>query len=68
MSDAPKPTLDQSLTRLRNLDEFHVVCDFLHDERETAIARLYDAPDGGEAMKLAGVVTSYQNILALLRG
>jgi hypothetical protein len=68
MSDeAPKPTLDDSLARLRNLDEFHVVCEFLQEERESALVSMYDAPDANQAMKLAGIVSGYQNILSLLR-
>lgn len=69
MSDeVPKPTLEQSLERLRNLDEFRVVCDYIKDEREAAISRLFDAPTGEEAMKLAGIVSGYSNLHLLLLG
>lgn len=67
MSDeAPKPTLEESLGRLRNLDEFRVVVAFLKAEREAAISAMLDVQNDGEAMKAAGIVGNLQNVINLL--
>ena len=68
MNDETRPSLEDSLEKLRNLDEFAVVCEEVIQERETAISKLWDAPDAHETAKLAGVVTAYDNLHALLSG
>lgn len=66
--DRPRPTLEQSLERLRNLEEFAVLCDAIRRMREEAIADIGTAPDAFEVGKAAGGVRAFDDLFRDLLG
>lgn len=62
-----KPTLPDALAILKNNDEFSVFIEFLVDEREAFIGQLRQAEGHNDVMKLAGSISTLDEILQLVR-
>jgi hypothetical protein len=62
-----KPTLPDALAILKNNDEFSVFIEFLVDEREAFIGQLRQAEGQNDVMKLAGSISTLDEILQLVR-
>jgi hypothetical protein len=62
-----KPTLPDALAILKNNDEFNVFIEFLVDEREAFIGQLRQAEGQNDVMKLAGSISTLDEILQLVR-
>jgi len=62
-----KPTLPDALAILKNNDEFNVFIEFLVDEREAFIGQLRQAEGPNDIMKLAGSISTLDEILQLVR-
>ena len=62
-----KPTLPDALSILKNNDEFSVFIEFLVDEREAFIGQLRQAEGQNDVMKLAGSISTLDEILQLVR-
>ena len=59
----PVPTLPEAVSILVNNEEFKVFLSFLEDEREVFIANLRQAEGPNEVMKLAGSISTLDEIL-----
>ena len=59
----PAPTLPEAVSILVNNEEFKVFLSFLEDEREVFIANLRQAENPNEVMKLAGSISTLDEIL-----
>jgi hypothetical protein len=59
----PIPTLPEAVAILVNNEEFKVFLGFLEDEREVFIANLRQAENPNEVMKLAGSISTLDEIL-----
>jgi len=59
----PVPTLPEAVSILANNEEFKVFLSFLEDEREVFIANLRQAENPNEVMKLAGSISTLDEIL-----
>ena len=59
----PVPTLPEAVSILVNNEEFKVFLGFLEDEREVFIANLRQAENPNEVMKLAGSISTLDEIL-----
>jgi len=59
----PLPTLPEAVSILVNNEEFKVFLSFLEDEREVFIANLRQAENPNEVMKLAGSISTLDEIL-----
>ena len=59
----PVPTLQEAVAILVNNEEFKVFLSFLEDEREVFIANLRQAENPNEVMKLAGSISTLDEIL-----
>lgn len=59
----PIPTLPEAVAILANNEEFKVFLSFLSDERETFISTLRQAENPNEVMKLAGSISTLDEIL-----
>ena len=59
----PVPTLQEAVAILINNEEFKVFTTFLEDEREVFIAGLRQAENPNEVMKLAGSISTLDEIL-----
>ena len=59
----PIPTLPEAVAILANNEEFKVFLSFLLDERETFISTLRQAENPNEVMKLAGSISTLDEIL-----
>jgi hypothetical protein len=59
----PVPTLPEAVAILANNEEFKVFLSFLEDEREVFIANLRQAENPNEVMKLAGSISTLDEIL-----
>jgi hypothetical protein len=59
----PVPTLPEAISILVNNEEFKVFLSFLEDEREVFIANLRQAENPNEVMKLAGSISTLDEIL-----
>ena len=59
----PVPTLPEAVSILVNNEEFKVFLSFLEDEREVFIANLRQAENPNEVMKLAGSISTLDEIL-----
>jgi len=59
----PIPTLPEAVSILVNNEEFKVFLSFLEDEREVFIANLRQAENPNEVMKLAGSISTLDEIL-----
>ena len=59
----PVPTLQEAVAILINNEEFKVFITFLEDEREVFIAGLRQAENPNEVMKLAGSISTLDEIL-----
>jgi hypothetical protein len=59
----PIPTLPEAVAILVNNEEFKVFLSFLEDEREVFIANLRQAENPNEVMKLAGSISTLDEIL-----
>ena len=59
----PVPTLQEAVAILNNNEEFKVFITFLEDEREVFIAGLRQAENPNEVMKLAGSISTLDEIL-----
>jgi hypothetical protein len=62
-----KPTLPDALAILKNNDEFNVFIEFLVDEREAFIGQMRQAESPNDIMKLAGSISTLDEILQLVR-
>jgi hypothetical protein len=62
-----KPTLPDALAILKNNDEFNVFIEFLVDEREAFIGQLRQAEGQNDVMKLAGSISTLDEILQLVK-
>lgn len=62
-----KPTLPDALSILKNNDEFNVFIEFLVDEREAFIGQMRQAEGPNDIMKLAGSISTLDEILQLVR-
>jgi hypothetical protein len=62
-----KPTLPDALAILKNNDEFSVFIEFLVDEREAFIGQMRQAEGPNDIMKLAGSISTLDEILQLVR-
>jgi hypothetical protein len=62
-----KPTLADALAILKNNDEFSVFIEFLVDEREAFIGQMRQAEGPNDIMKLAGSISTLDEILQLVR-
>ena len=58
----PVPTLPEAVSILVNNEEFKVFLGFLEDEREVFIANLRQAENPNEVMKLAGSISTLDEI------
>jgi hypothetical protein len=59
----PIPTLPEAVAILANNEEFKVFISFLSDEREAFISSLRQAENPNEVMKLAGSISTLDEIL-----
>jgi hypothetical protein len=59
----PVPTLQEAVAILINNEEFKVFMSFIKDERETFISSLRQAENPNEVMKLAGSISTLDEIL-----
>jgi hypothetical protein len=59
----PIPTLQDAVAILVNNEEFQVFLSFLEDERQTFISSLRQAENPNEVMKLAGSISTLDEIL-----
>jgi hypothetical protein len=59
----PVPTLQDAVAILANNEEFEVFISFLSDEREAFISSLRQAENPNEVMKLAGSISTLDEIL-----
>jgi hypothetical protein len=59
----PVPTLPEAVSILVNNEEFKLFLSFLEDEREVFIANLRQAENPNEVMKLAGSISTLDEIL-----
>jgi hypothetical protein len=59
----PVPTLQDAVAILANNEEFKVFINFLSDEREAFISSLRQAENPNEVMKLAGSISTLDEIL-----
>jgi hypothetical protein len=59
----PVPTLQDAVAILANNEEFQVFLSFLEDERQTFISSLRQAENPNEVMKLAGSISTLDEIL-----
>jgi hypothetical protein len=59
----PVPTLQDAVAILVNNEEFQVFLSFLEDERQTFISSLRQAENPNEVMKLAGSISTLDEIL-----
>ena len=59
----PVPTLQEAVAILINNEEFKVFLSFLADEREAFISTLRQAENTSEVMKLAGSISTLDEIL-----
>mgnify|MGYP003642770588 FL=1 len=59
----PVPTLQDAVAILANNEEFKVFITFLGDEREAFISSLRQAENPNEVMKLAGSISTLDEIL-----
>ena len=62
-----KPTLPDALAILKNNDEFSVFIEFLVDEREAFIGQMRQAEGPNDIMKLAGSISTLDEILQLVK-
>ena len=63
----PIPTLPEAVAILANNEEFKVFLSFLSDERETFISTLRQAENPNEVMKLAGSISTLDEILQFVK-
>lgn len=61
------PTLDQALDRLRGLQEWDIVIEYLEFEREQCFNDFGKISNGEESMKLAGNIAKLSEIITLFR-
>jgi len=67
MSDETyNPDLAQSVEKLRGLDEYRVVLDFIRTERDRFFADLRQAENPHDVMKITGSVSTLQELLETL--
>jgi hypothetical protein len=59
----PVPTLQEAVAILTNNEEFKVFVTFLEGEREVFISSLRQAENPNEVMKLAGSISTLDEIL-----
>jgi hypothetical protein len=59
----PVPTLQEAVAILTNNEEFKVFVTFLESEREVFISSLRQAENPNEVMKLAGSISTLDEIL-----
>jgi hypothetical protein len=59
----PIPTLKDAVAILVNNDEFKVFMTFIKDEREAFISTLRQAENPNEVMKLAGSISTLDEII-----
>lgn len=63
----PIPTLQEAVAILINNEEFKVFLSFLSDEREAFISTLRQAENTSEVMKLAGSISTLDEILQFVK-
>jgi hypothetical protein len=67
MSDETyNPDLAQSVEKLRGLDEYRVVLEFIRTERERFVGDLRQAESPNDVMKIAGSLATLQELLETL--
>jgi hypothetical protein len=66
MTPLPKPTIQQAVESLSDRDEFKVIVQFVRDERERFFADLRMAQDTNDVMKIAGSISTLDELLNLL--
>ena len=67
MTPLPKPTIQQAIAALSERDEFKVIIQFLHDERERFFGDLRQCIEINEVMKIVGSVSTLDELLILLK-
>jgi len=66
MTQLPKPTIQQAVESLSDRDEFKVIIQFIRDERERFFSDLRMAQDTNDVMKIAGSISTLDELLNLL--
>jgi hypothetical protein len=61
----PKPTLVEAVAILKNNEEFKVFIEFIYLEREAFIGQLRQTESPNDVMKLAGSISTLDEILQL---
>ena len=65
-TEIPMPDLSRSVEKLLGFDEYHVVLDFIRQERERFVADLRQAETPNDVMKIAGSLATLQEMLETL--
>jgi len=60
------PDLSVAVAKLHGFDEYHVVLDFLRQERERFVGDLRQAENPHDVMKIAGSLATLQELLETL--
>jgi len=60
------PDLEQAVEKLKGLDEYRVVLEFIRQGREGFISELRQAETPHDSMKLAGSIAALQELLETL--
>ena len=66
MTPLPKPTIQQAIESLSDRDEFKAIVQFVRDERERFFGDLRQCVEPNEVMKLAGSISTLDELLSLL--
>jgi hypothetical protein len=67
MSPIPKLTIQDAIDSLANRDEFKVIIQFIHDERERFFSDLRLCVEPSDVMKIVGSVATLDELLSLLK-
>lgn len=65
-TELPMPDLARSVEKLQGLDEYHVVIEFIRQERERFVGDLRQAESPHDVMKIAGSLATLQELLDTL--
>jgi hypothetical protein len=66
MTPIPRPSIQEAVSALSDRDEFKVIIEFIHDERDRFFADFRQAVTESDVMKICGSISTLDELLTLL--
>jgi len=64
----PRPTLAEAINTLQDNQEFSVFMEFIAEEKDAFIAQLRQAENPNDVMKLAGSISTLDEVIKMVTG